>query len=130
MQSPFDPFWLFRLPLSGNVAQRFFSPALTVNYAGNAAIEERVAADVASNGKQIGWLNQLVLDLANKRAPDARTLEQLTQAVAAIEDIKKQHGKSTLDGAIAALDKLQSEEVDEYRRLLDVRVQRLSPVHV
>jgi hypothetical protein len=37
----FDPFWMFRLPLSGDVNQRitapWFSPSLTVNYAGDAA---------------------------------------------------------------------------------------------
>jgi hypothetical protein len=127
MQSPFDPFWLFRFPLSGNVAQRFFSPALTVNYAGNAAIEERVAADVASNGKQLGWLSELVRDLANKRPPNARTLQQLTNAVAEIEEIKRRHGQSTLDGANAALDLLQEEQAEAYQRLLDDRTQRLAP---
>jgi hypothetical protein len=42
----FDPFWMFRLPLSGDVNQRitapWFSPSLTVNYAGDPAIEDRV----------------------------------------------------------------------------------------
>jgi hypothetical protein len=127
MQSPFDPFWLFRLPLSGNVAQRFFSPALTVNYAGNAAVEERVVTDVASYGRQIGWLNKLVLDLVHGDPPDDDTLKQLADAVDAIEAIKKQHGKSTLEGAITALDQLEAEQADAYRHLLDGRVRRLAP---
>lgn len=126
MPTPFDPFWLFRMPLSGNVSQRFFSPAVTVNYAGNAAVEEHVVADVASYGKQIGWLNELVLALANKEPPDQHTLKELTEAVNKIEDIKKQHAKSTLDGAIEALDRLQAERDDEYRHLLDSRIQPLN----
>jgi len=127
MQSPFDPFWLFRLPLSGNVAQRFFSPAVTVNYAGDPAVEERVVTDVASYGKQIGWLNELVLDLAENKRPDPRTVSRLANTIKEIDDIKRQHGTSTLDGAIAALDKLQVEQADAYRRLLNQRLQRLAP---
>jgi len=44
--SGFDPLWMFRAPWSGDVAQRitapWFSPSLTVNYAGDAAVEGRV----------------------------------------------------------------------------------------
>ena len=43
MSSGYDPFWMFRLPLSGDVNQRitapWFSPALSVNYAGDPVIE-------------------------------------------------------------------------------------------
>ena len=42
----FDPFWVFRSPLSGDVNQRitapWFSPSLTVNYAGDPQVEDRV----------------------------------------------------------------------------------------
>ena len=55
----FDPFWMFRLPLSGAVNQRitapWFSPSLTVNYAGDPAVEDRVVTEVASYGTQLGW---------------------------------------------------------------------------
>jgi hypothetical protein len=44
--SGFDPLWMFRAPWSGDVAQRitapWFSPSLTVNYAGDPAVEDRV----------------------------------------------------------------------------------------
>jgi hypothetical protein len=59
--SGLDPFWIFRSPLSGNVdvAQRitapWFSPSLTVSYAGDPAVENRVVTEVASYGKQLGW---------------------------------------------------------------------------
>ena len=126
MLSPFDPFWLFRWPLSGNVAQRFFSPALTVNYAGDAAVEERVIADVASYGKQIGWLNELVLALVANEQPDPVTVSRLAAAVNAIDDIKKWHGKSVLERAVAMLDQLQLAQPDQYRSLVDARMQRLT----
>ena len=50
--SGYDPFWMLRWPLSGNVNERitapWFSPSLTVNYAGDARIEDRVVTEVAS----------------------------------------------------------------------------------
>jgi hypothetical protein len=56
--SNYDPFWIFRWPFSGNVNERitapWFSPSLTVNYAGDARIEDRVVTEVASYGKQLG----------------------------------------------------------------------------
>src|SRR5258706_9585696 len=52
--SGFDPLWMFRAPWSGDVAQRitapWFSPSLTVNYAGDPAVEDRVVTEVASYG--------------------------------------------------------------------------------
>ena len=121
MSSTFDPFWFFRMPLSGNVAQSILSPAITVNYAGDASIEERVASDVASNGKQIGWLNEIVLALARKEDPDPRTVARLAQAIEDIEDIKQRMKKSALGNAVDALDQLQAEEPDAYRFLIDER---------
>jgi len=121
MSSTFDPFWFFRMPLSGNVAQSILSPAITVNYAGDASVEERVASDVASNGKQIGWLNEIVLALAQKKEPDPRTVARLAQAIKDIEDIKQRMKKSALGNAVDALDQLRAEEPDAYRFLIDER---------
>jgi hypothetical protein len=54
-RTAFDPFWLFRWPLSVDVSQRitapWFSPSLTVNYAGDPKIEDRVVTEVASYGR-------------------------------------------------------------------------------
>jgi hypothetical protein len=121
MSSTFDPFWLFRMPLSGNVAQSILSPAITVNYAGDASVEERIASDVASNGKQIGWLNEIVLALAEQRQPDPHTVARLAQAIKDIEDIKQRMKKSALGNAVDALDQLQTEAPDAYRFLIDAR---------
>ena len=52
----FDPLWFWRLPLSGDVNQR-----ITVNYAGNTLIEDRVITEVASFGRQIGWLSEIAV---------------------------------------------------------------------
>ena len=126
--SGFDPFWMFRLPLSGAVNQRitapWFSPSLTVNYAGDPAIEDRVVTEVASYGRQLGWLNDIVLALANKQPVPQETLDSLTQAVRKIEAIKKQDQPSALDAATSALDELQKKNPQEYETLLRHRRQK------
>ena len=67
----FDPLWMFRGPWSGDVAQRitapWFSPSLTVNYAGDPEVEDRVVTEVASYGKQLGWLMEIAIALAKKQ---------------------------------------------------------------
>ena len=125
---PYDPLWMFRSPFSGDVSQRitapWFSPALTVNYAGNAAIEDRVITDVASYGRQIGWLNDIVLALARKVEPDPKTLKQLDDAVKAINEIKEKHKQSALTVAVDALDQLKAGHPEEYEQLLRTRNMR------
>lgn len=120
--SGFDPFWMFRLPLSGAVNQRitapWFSPSLTVNYAGDPAIEDRVVTEVASYGKQLGWLTEIVLALAKKQSVPQETLNRLEKAVQAIETIKKEVQPSALDAANNALDQLKREQPDRYAELL------------
>ncbi len=120
--SGFDPFWMFRLPLSGAVNQRitapWFSPSLTVNYAGDPAIEDRVVTEVASYGQQLGWLNEIVLALAKKRSVPQETLNRLEKAVQEIETIKKEVQPSALDAANNALDQLKREQPDRYAELL------------
>jgi hypothetical protein len=112
---PYEPVWNF---WSGNVAQRIFSPAITVNYAGNAAIEDRIVTDVASFGTQIGWLNEIVLALANKAAPDPKALKDLTAAVKEINEIKERHKQSALTVAEEALDELKAVHPKVYDELL------------
>jgi hypothetical protein len=123
--SGFDPFWMFRLPLSGAVNQRitapWFSPSLTVNYAGDPAIEDRVVTEVASYGQQLGWLNDIVLALANKQPVPQETLKRLEKAVQDIETIKKEVQPSALAAANNALDQLKREQPEKYAELLGDR---------
>ena len=121
----FDPFWVFRSPLSGNVNQRitapWFSPSLTVNYAGDPEVEDRVVTEVASYGKQLGWLMQITIALAKQQALPEDTLRRLEQAYEKIEAIKKSVHRSALDEAKMALDRLEREEPDVYKKLLSER---------
>jgi hypothetical protein len=125
MSSAFDPLWMFRLPLSGDVTQRitapWFSPAVTVNYAGDPVIEDRVVTEVASYGKQIGWLSEIALALANHQPAPAETLRRLEEAIQKIETIKMEVQQSSLDAANSALDRLQRDDPEGYQKLLRTR---------
>ena len=89
----FDPFWVFRSPRSGHVNQRitapWFSPSLTVNYAGDPQVEGRVVTEVASYGRQLGWLMEITIALAKQQALPDETLRRLEQVSERIEAIKK-----------------------------------------
>lgn len=122
MSSAYDPLWMFRLPLSGDVNQRitapWFSPAITVNYAGDAAIEDRVVTEVASYGKQIGWLTEIAIALAKNQPPPADTLYRLETAAQDIDAIKKDVKRSSFDVAAAILDRLERDDPKSYRELI------------
>jgi hypothetical protein len=125
MSSGYDPFWMFRSPLSGDVNQRitapWFSPSLTVNYAGDPIVEDRVVTEVASYGRQIGWLTEIALALAKNQPPPEETLRRLEKATREIETIKKEVHRSSFDAASAALDRLQRDDPDAYRKLIRER---------
>jgi hypothetical protein len=123
--SAFDPLWMFRWPLSGDVNQRitapWFSPTLTVNYAGDAAIEDRVVTEVASYGRQLGWLSEIAIALADNRPAPAETLRRLKQAAAEIEAIKKDSHPTPREAAEVALDRLERDDPGTYETLIRER---------
>lgn len=103
----------------------FWSPRVSVNFAGNSAIEREVNEDVASYGTQIGWLNDIVVALA-KSAPDAvksdpaadDALKMLKDAMKKIDEVKNRRKVSALDRARDALAKLGAADQDGYRRFV------------
>ena len=123
--SGYDPFWLFRWPLSGNVNERitapWLSPSLTVNYAGDARIEDRVVTEVASYGRQLGWLTEIAIALAHKQDLHSEALRHIEEAAAKIEKIKNEVHPSALEAATEALDRLQRDRPAEYEKLLSER---------
>ncbi len=104
----------------------FWSPRVSVNFAGNPAVEREVTEDVASYGSQIGWLNDIVAALA-KAAPDALkgndeaedALKSLNEAMQKIDEIKQRRKISAYDTARDALAKLGSADKDAYKRLVN-----------
>jgi hypothetical protein len=108
----------FSGPVNQAIATSWFSPSLTVNYQGSAHIEQRVATEVASVGRQIGWLSEIVEALATGKPAPADSLRQLTDAMRKIEKIKESVRQSAFDEAQKALERLREEAPDELARLL------------
>lgn len=104
---------------------RWWSPNISVSFAGDPGIEREVNEDVASYGSQIGWLNDIVVALA-AAAPEAvkanaeaqAALKKLKEARDKIEKIKKRRKTSALDKARDALADLGAADKDAYGRLV------------
>jgi SOS response regulatory protein OraA/RecX len=117
------------LPFSGGnwqtIDTNWWSPNIAVNFAGNPAVEREVSEDVASYGRQIGWLNDIVVALATA-APEAvkahaaaeNSLAKLKAAQKKIEEIKQRRKTTALDTARDALAELGSTDKDGYARLV------------
>jgi hypothetical protein len=118
---------LFNFPGAGGnwqeIMTRFWSPNISVNFAGNAAIEREVNEDVASYGRQIGWLNEVVLALCAETPIESATqpgeaLQKMQAAQKRIEAIKARRKGDALEHARDALKSLQDEDASAYRHLL------------
>jgi hypothetical protein len=95
---PWIWFWApqVHFPLGGDVTQRIdpvaqFLQAIPAS-AGDASVEEQ-AFGIASYGKQLGWITDVLLDVA-KAAPPAsaaakKSLRQLKQAAGRIDTVKQ-----------------------------------------
>lgn len=106
---------------------RWWSPTVTVNYAGNPAIEREVTEDVASYGKQIGWLSEIVTALVAIEgeqalvARDPKTadaLKKFKQAQGKIEEIKQRRTQNAVADARDALAKLGATNKTAYAYLV------------
>lgn len=93
-------FWnpQLNLPLSGHVAQQFDLRQLLrtlPSHAGDGAVEGDVVHEVASYGKQIGWLTDVLLDevkeIKEKTAEKGSALDALRSTREKIEEIKKRY---------------------------------------
>jgi exonuclease VII small subunit len=129
--NPLSFWWeLARLPLSGDVDQRFLgsflSPSLTVNYGGNAEIERRVVSDVASFGRQIGWLSEIVDRLADGERPPEDALRKLREAMEQIAAIKEQMRQSAQIEAADAVDRFAKQDPEALREFLQRRLEDLA----
>ena len=104
LTQPINPGWSF-----GNVQ---------VNYAGNADIEKEVVSKVASYGKQLGILTEVVLALAgNKAAKPDEPLARLRKIEADVKKIKDEHKGDLADAARDAMTSLAKENPTEARRI-------------
>lgn len=105
---------------------RLWSPNVSLNFAGNPAVEREVVEDVASYGRQIGWLNDIVAALAESEGEDAikhnaraaDSLAKLKRAQAKIDSIKRRRADDAVDTARGALADLAATDKSAYGRLV------------
>lgn len=118
-----QPFmWPFNLFAPGNLTQPILPGwsfgNVSVNYAGNADIEKKVVEDVASYGKQLGIITDVVLELtADKPAGKDDPLAQLREIAAKVEEIKAQQKRSLSEKASDAMAKLAESNEAEAQRI-------------
>jgi hypothetical protein len=126
----FPWFWLwaprFNYPWSGSVAQEI-SPDTTWFFgaikpqAGIGEVEKEIF-DVASYGKQLGLITEVLLSLASADAIDsakaAESLRRLKEIHAEIEKVKAENSHRLAEATIAMLRKLRARDRDAFRRLL------------
>jgi hypothetical protein len=129
MVTPSNPFSIF-FPGAENLRQfidtRWWSPTITVNYAGNPAVEREVTEEVASPGKQIGWLNEIVTALVKNAGEEkiardpkaADALKKFKDAQGKIEEIKKRRQANALAEAREALARLGAADKTAYAHLV------------
>lgn len=137
MPSRFKPwtprFWqqLVNLPLSGAVDQtispNWFPTTITVTGLGEPALEQRIISEVATYGKQLGELTEVVLALAESvELKHCDALQELQQIVTRIDDKKKEHESLVHKRAQLALQKLAESDPDEFSRLIATYSQGLN----
>ena len=113
----------FQFPFSGSVRQRiepdFFSNI--DSHSGDPDVE-REAFDIASYGRQLGLITEVLLSLASKddatRAQGEESLRRLKVIHDKVEDVKRRHHASEVDTARLAMEKLQRSDPAAFAALL------------
>lgn len=128
----YAPQWQF--PFSGSVAQRiepqtqWFFDAIDPG-AGNGRIE-RQAFEVASYGRQLGLLAEVLVDLAEQLPPRGteagESLQRIKDIQSQIEAIKVRDAASLVSEVERALDQLHRHHPEAFQRLRGRIQQRLA----
>lgn len=118
----------FNLPGSGSIGRFSYHPyttwEATALFRGDGQVEQQVYREVASPGRQLGRLTEVVLELAAALAkldrdiaasPNIAALQQMAQSV---EGIKQNLRDDAGTAAREALEHLKATDEDEFRRLL------------
>jgi hypothetical protein len=114
--------WPFSLFAPGNLNQPILPGwsfgNVSVNYAGNAGIENDVVEKIASYGKQLGIITDVVLELAGDKPPkDEHPLKQLRDIAAKVRKVKEEHKRSLTEEAKDAMAKLAKNDEAEAQRI-------------
>lgn len=124
--------WLFlwapqlQLPFSGDVAQRI-EPRIQwffdgIDTASGDPVIERKAFEVATYGRQLGLITELLLDMAAQTPPRTKAGQESRQRLLAIqaeiERIKTQDAEAQVQMVEAGLRRLKARHKPEYEALL------------
>jgi hypothetical protein len=125
----FDPFDMLgrfgggvSVPVTQDIRPVWFPT--TITFAGSAPVETRVVSDVASYGRQLGLITEVVLALAEQASlsPEAsRSRDRLAGIAKRIETVKKAVGGEPRAEAELALDRLERADPQGYSALLKRR---------
>ncbi|SER00778.1 hypothetical protein SAMN03080615_03566 [Amphritea atlantica] len=116
--------WLgmFKPPFSGDLTQdispvtSWWSPQIEVNFAGNRQIETAVVRDVASYGKQLGVITDVLLELTKHQTSES--IDQLQKIAEDIEQVKRQHLSANINSLKSSLMTLKAEDPDKFNQLI------------
>lgn len=119
-------FWApqFHYPFSGSVTQEiepsWFFDAIRPE-AGNGRVEKQ-AFDVASYGKQLGLITEVLLSIASEEPVDkkkaAESLARLKTIYRKIEQLKSDNAVQLAETTVALLDRLRKSDRTEFNRVL------------
>ncbi|AVO44573.1 hypothetical protein [Phreatobacter cathodiphilus] len=105
--------------LSQSILPGWGASNVTINYQGSPDIETEVIRDVASFGRQIGWLTEMLLAQRDGDPAKAAGAEaKLREAAAKIEAVKERRAASARTAAAEALERFRSEHPDRYARFV------------
>lgn len=134
--NPWLLFWAphLHLPFGGSVAQRiepntnWFFDSIPAT-AGDATVE-RKAFEVASYGRQLGWITEVLLDIAAEAAPTTdqgkKSLTRLKKIQAEMEALKKRDAEQLVDEIEALLARLRKTHKTRFPQLRQRIEQRLA----
>jgi hypothetical protein len=99
---------------------------VTVSYAGDREIEDRVVSEVASYGKQLGLIADALLEIADDRP--GKAVERLRSVVNRVEQVKARFNRALEEKAEEAFSALLSADPVAAERLMGALEQRVATI--
>ena len=120
-------------PVNGEVDQEilpsWFSTNITVKGQGEPELEQKIVTDVATYGKQLGELTEVVLALAEStNLTGCKALQELRSIAEQVELTKQAHRKTVQQRAERALQELAESDPEGLSRLI-ASFQTTSVIH-
>ena len=97
---------------------------VTVSYAGDREIEDRVVSEVASYGKQLGLISDALLEIADDRP--GKAVERLRSVVNRVEQVKARFNRALEEKAEEAFTALLAADPVAAERLVGALEQRVA----